>query len=130
MRPSTMLAPLLQRCAACAGLVDVLVRQNQIEPAHDMLAKVYNMQLEQAQLSQEDPAVLATTARSAAIMLVEHKHADAVQCYQSVRCLDGCMHSIAGCSKGPAEPYHSVRRSRVCGKMGSVLLCFRSRLHN
>lgn len=67
-----------------AGLVDVLVQQGDIEGAHDMLAKVYEMQLEQAQLSQEDPAVLATTARSASIMLAERKYADAVQCYQSV----------------------------------------------
>ncbi len=68
-----------------AGLAHVLVQQGNIEAAHDMLAKVYVMQLEQAQLSQEDPAVLATTACSAGIMLAERKFADAVQCYQSVR---------------------------------------------
>lgn len=62
----------------------MLVQLGDVEGAHDMLAKVYNMQLEQAQLSQEDPAVLATTARSASIMLAENKFADAMQCFQSV----------------------------------------------
>ncbi|KAK9844685.1 hypothetical protein WJX74_005494 [Apatococcus lobatus] len=74
----------LDEARVCTGLADVLVQLGDVEGAHDMLARVYNKQLEQAQLSQEDPAVLATTARSAGIMLAERKFADAVQCYQSV----------------------------------------------
>ena len=96
----------------------MLLRLGDVEGAHDMLAKVYNMQLEQAELSQEDPAVLATTARSAGIMLAEKKFADAVQCYQSVSLCCPCGATPLSCSiahvKQPVRAAASLPPGAAC----------------